>query len=84
MTKTIAMISEDSVYDPDGKLSDFKFDTVRPIQDVCKSYKRLTSSVDLSISINSFSWNVPGFYSLPLHSYRKIKEKMLSEVAEDK
>jgi hypothetical protein len=27
---------------------------------------------------------VPGFYSLPLHSYRKIKEKMLSEVAEDK
>ena len=83
MTKTIAMVSEDSVYDPDGKLSDFRFATVRSIQDVCKSYKRL-SSVDLSISINSFSWNVPGFYSLPLYRYRKIKEKMLSEVAEDK
>jgi hypothetical protein len=84
MAKTIAMISEDSVYDPDGKLSDFRFATVRSIQDVCKSYKSLTSSVDLSITINSFSWNVPGFYSLPLYRYRKIKEKMLSEVAEDK
>ena len=84
MTKTIAMISEDSVYDPDGKLSDFRFATVRSIQDVCKSYKRLASYVNLSFSINSFSWNVPGFYSLPLHSYSKIKEKMLSEVAEDK
>lgn len=46
-------------------------------------YSKFRSMRKNEFTVNSFSWNKPGFYSLPLYSFRKMRRKTITEVSEN-